>query len=880
MIFLSNVGKANTKALPDPEWDSIQAAKGSTEYVAPEGALEVKLQELFENALNLSDIGVNDDFWESGGSSLLAGILISSIRTEMDADMLPSTSLYDAPTIRSLAELMKKLGIAEGKSTAEIKPNVEWSSKNSYGIVPILMQFLSFFIRPIIQVAVILPSITVILQCWAWFGAWPAVGIAVGVIMIDLPLLFVVCWVMLRIIMWGRIKPGKYPLWSFYYCRWMMSKRVMDVVHFWSNSLQETWFHTVLLRMFGAKVGENVVMKSWSAIYEPDLVVIGDDVIIDVGAAIEPATIEAGGLLVIQPIVIGKGTYLGKRSFVPGGCQIPEDAMVPPMSNGNAKQYDTSLIDAGIKVQSELKTQAEIMRSPIIKVLKFSFLVVLACMYVICLSTVCACAYGLYNVLMPKYDNGVEVTGNFIELIRAPIGQNFWLSIMLLMPVFVLYLMPHVFYVLLLVLKHLVLGRPPKSETPTTWTVFRHWAMSRLMNDAPIQVLWGHISGTVWMSWYYQLLGAKIGKRPMLRLTQCCEPDLICLGDDTEIAANVLLEWGITMGSKVAVTNSAVIEKGVVLGSYSILGDMTYASPNSTFESGTVWVGAPAKHLRQNDIPEVKEIPSKDLLKRYWISQVALTICQPVLTYCSIVSIFVLLWVFRRLLANGGISIYWYLLIFPPVFVLGEFVQAFIMLCLKWILAGTYTTSIHPFYSYHYTSWILLTNILLQCSLVNQFGGSIWLVWWARLLGAKIGENVCYFSFRRVEMDLLQIGDKSIIGQESVLSGHTLENQVIEHIRTDIGSEAWVGARTTLLPGSSMSSNSQVNHLSLVLKVRNNNTQCDVLQCMLQRRCLFILHHYCVCRVKGLRGQTAGKVFLQHHMPNWIFQISRFLKSS
>lgn len=69
-------------------------------------------------------------------------------------------------------------------------------------------------------------------------------------------------------------------------------------------------------------------------------------------------------------------------------------------------------------------------------------------------------------------------------------------------------------------------------------------------------------------------------------------------------------------------------------------------------------------------------------------------------------------------------------------------------------------------------------------------------------------------------MDLLQIGDKSIIGQESVLSGHTLENHIIEHIRTDIGNEAWVGARTTLLPGSSMSSHSQVDHISLVLKVR------------------------------------------------------------
>ena len=72
-----------------------------------------------------------------------------------------------------------------------------------------------------------------------------------------------------------------------------MSKRVMDVVHFWSNVLQETYFHTLVLKLFGATIGKNVTIKSWAAIYEADLVDIGDDVIVDTGAAIEPATIEA-----------------------------------------------------------------------------------------------------------------------------------------------------------------------------------------------------------------------------------------------------------------------------------------------------------------------------------------------------------------------------------------------------------------------------------------------------------------------------------------------------------------------------------------------------------------------------------------------------------
>ena len=64
---LTNNGKVNKRALPEPEY-----TVDKKNYVKPRTELQRKLCEIFEMALGVEQIGIEDDFFENGGTSLSA----------------------------------------------------------------------------------------------------------------------------------------------------------------------------------------------------------------------------------------------------------------------------------------------------------------------------------------------------------------------------------------------------------------------------------------------------------------------------------------------------------------------------------------------------------------------------------------------------------------------------------------------------------------------------------------------------------------------------------------------------------------------------------------------------------------------------------------
>lgn len=64
---LTNNGKVNKRALPEPEY-TVE----NKNYVKPQTELQRKLCEIFEMALGVEQIGIEDDFFENGGTSLSA----------------------------------------------------------------------------------------------------------------------------------------------------------------------------------------------------------------------------------------------------------------------------------------------------------------------------------------------------------------------------------------------------------------------------------------------------------------------------------------------------------------------------------------------------------------------------------------------------------------------------------------------------------------------------------------------------------------------------------------------------------------------------------------------------------------------------------------
>lgn len=91
-------------------------------YVAPSTPLELKLTKVWEEVLNINPIGVNDDFFELGGTSLLAIRLFGQIEKQLN-HFLPPTILLENRTIKALSNTIEeKFGEGEIQRWSSIVP--------------------------------------------------------------------------------------------------------------------------------------------------------------------------------------------------------------------------------------------------------------------------------------------------------------------------------------------------------------------------------------------------------------------------------------------------------------------------------------------------------------------------------------------------------------------------------------------------------------------------------------------------------------------------------------------------------------------------------------------------------------------------------------
>ncbi|MCG6137936.1 MAG: amino acid adenylation domain-containing protein [Nostoc sp. LLA-1] len=95
-------GKVDRRALPMP--DISQSKKG---FIPPRDALEQQLVQIWEELLGLSLIGVQDNFFDLGGHSLLTIRLISQIQQKF-SKKLSLTAIFQNPTIEQLAHLLRE----------------------------------------------------------------------------------------------------------------------------------------------------------------------------------------------------------------------------------------------------------------------------------------------------------------------------------------------------------------------------------------------------------------------------------------------------------------------------------------------------------------------------------------------------------------------------------------------------------------------------------------------------------------------------------------------------------------------------------------------------------------------------------------------------
>ncbi len=95
-------GKIDKKALPQPGMTELPGKK----YVAPRNELETKLVKIWEELLGVSNVGIEDNFFERGGNSLLAMRMVAYIEKSLLVS-IPIKMLFQFTCISDLSKYLE-----------------------------------------------------------------------------------------------------------------------------------------------------------------------------------------------------------------------------------------------------------------------------------------------------------------------------------------------------------------------------------------------------------------------------------------------------------------------------------------------------------------------------------------------------------------------------------------------------------------------------------------------------------------------------------------------------------------------------------------------------------------------------------------------------
>ncbi|MEL7039184.1 MAG: phosphopantetheine-binding protein [Cyanobacteria bacterium J06592_8] len=99
-VPLTPNGKIDRRALPEPTQVRPEL---ETTYIMPKTEIEKTIAQIWQKALNLENIGINDNFFDLGGHSLLMVRVHSQLRTVFSSD-IPLVEMFRYPTIHALAD--------------------------------------------------------------------------------------------------------------------------------------------------------------------------------------------------------------------------------------------------------------------------------------------------------------------------------------------------------------------------------------------------------------------------------------------------------------------------------------------------------------------------------------------------------------------------------------------------------------------------------------------------------------------------------------------------------------------------------------------------------------------------------------------------------
>ncbi|MVN75097.1 amino acid adenylation domain-containing protein [Hymenobacter sp. HMF4947] len=795
-------GKVDRKALPYP----VGGAQAPTRELAlPRTPLESAIYVAWQKRFDTADLSITDDFFEIGGNSLLASLIISEMRQLPDFQGLSVKEMYTRRTIEALAAAVAAQ--AAGSSTPPTDaPAAPPLLRASYAtrVATAALQLVSIAVFYAVPVLLLNLSLLYRQAIAGWsYPALLAAGAASVLLYVPLACLVVV---LMKWLVIGRFQAGEYPLWGFYYFRFWVVKKLVEAAP--TQLLSATPFLAVFYRLLGAKIGKNVYLGSTRLLCF-DLLTIGDGASVAREAALLGYRVEHDRLI-IGPITVGQNGYVGLRAIMEGDTSLGEAAELD----------DLSVLPAGQQVPARegwlgspaQRTRAVAPTPPrATRPAGAGYLVAQALALALMLLVPSGASLPILAII---YEMGERVGAEASLLAMLPLAA---LYVLLLMGALAL-------------TKRLVAGRQADGTLPLHSLAYvRHWVADAVL--AQSLALLKSLYATIYTPYWLRLLGAKIGYRAEVSTLNHISADHLTVGAGAFLADSVSVgaprvQHGVVsitptvVGPRTFIGNGAVLAGGTVLGMNNLIGALSSA-PLVTPPDGTSWVGSPAFLLPNRPVstsfaPELTFAPPTHLVWARAIIEIFKIILPFTFTFITFAVLYHYCWrhlQYYPFWSSVGVG--------TGVLVGLIFGFSLLTALLKWVLIGRYKPSEKPLWS----SFVWrneLVNSLCESYVYTYWEapllGTPFATWFFQLMGSHFGHSVYMDTTEITEFDLAWVADHAVLNNGATIQTHLFEDRVMKMSTLRIGRYATVGTSSVVLYDSVIGPGATLKSLSLLMK--------------------------------------------------------------
>ena len=758
-------------------------------------------------------ISVDDNFFlDLGGHSLLAARMVSELRKNPLYSHVSIADLYENPTIESLVAKLDASPRPQLRSGSEPVLDTEnhprAKGNTGAGLVQTLLLYFVFGFRALEWMTPYLIFFYLQMTGHSILSsiAWAAAG-AIVVFPVLLCATIVAKWIVI-----GRIKAGKYPLWSTYYIRWWFVQALANSIPL--DYLEGTPLLPFVYRLFGAKIGREVQLATEN-LAAFDQISIGDGSCVDDGASLLGYTVKQGQLI-IGPIRIGRGCFVGTRSVL-----CPETEM-----EDESRLEDLSLLQPGSRIPNS-ETWAG---SPARKTLTPSMTLPPRPRSGQFRRTATPIIYAGLALVLPVLLLAAILPGVLVLTRMNPLVNPiaYIAAIPLVGAAFTILVMLEV-----VIFKWLMVQR----VRPGTYRVhgsfyIRNWLVEQLYSMS--LDLTAQLRATLYLAPWFKALGAKLGRNVELSTATTPTPDLLTIEEEATIADEVDLGPGrvengwltvapTKIGKRSFIGNSAIVPGGTTIAKSSLLGVLTLPPRDTAAASqeGSSWLGSPPVQLpvRQpsSGFSEKRtyQPTRRARLVRAFIEAFRVTLPSAgfiIVTTTVIEATFALM---NRFGIVGA------MLLLPVIYGAVCGVAALVVVVAKWLVMGRFRPFNHPLYTafvWRLEAVNALYEFLATPLTLDALQGTPMLPAYFRMLGAKMGKGVYLHTTGLIEFDLATVGDYSCINQDAVLQTHLFEDRVLKASNLSLGKWCDVGAYSIVLYESRMDDHSHLDPLSLLMK--------------------------------------------------------------